>query len=53
MLVQEEFLHDPNHLIIVSTTVRAVYNQFLTDPENELKSVSVEGTLVGCLTEVQ
>ena len=50
MKMLEKFLPDLDHLIIMLTTIRAVYHQFLTP--NKLKSVSIEGTFDGCLNEV-
>ena len=53
MKMLEKFLPDTDHLIILLTNIRAVYDQFLTQPgPNELKSVSDKGNLIGCLTEV-
>ena len=53
MKMLEKFFPNLNHLIAMLTDVRAVYDQFLSQPGlYKLTSVSVQGTLVGCLTEV-
>ena len=50
----KRFLTSPNDVVVMMSNLRSVYAEYLTLPvlPVKMKSVSCEGTLMGCITEV-
>ena len=50
----KKFLTPPNEVVVMLSSLRSVYGDYLAAPvlPFKMKSVSCEGTLNGCITEV-